>query len=300
MDGKLIEVRGKQLYVEEYGTKENPPLLYLHGGPGESCYDFTFHQRERLQDDFYVIAIDQRGVCRSEVIHENESFGLQDLIDDCEELRKHLQISRWSVMGHSFGGYLALLYTANYPDSVHKVLFECPTFDFELTSRFLLKRTGQVATKYNQHELGEKCLALAENQEKTIQQLTEEYMELSDELGENRMEIYRYVHDHPTDYLAAYTEEQWETFYDRSDIHYDLLRAEGKIFKSLLPLLKEIKNPMLLMTTEFDAATCEKHIEAFKRDAQDGTIIHFEKCGHTPHYERADDFKNVLVEFIGS
>ena len=48
---------------------------------------FSFHQAERLKDSLYVIMIDQRGVCRSEEITEDEAFGLNDLIEDCEELK---------------------------------------------------------------------------------------------------------------------------------------------------------------------------------------------------------------------
>lgn len=92
MNGKLIKIRGKGLYVEEYGAKEIPLILYLHGGPGESCYDFTYHQKERLQNDFRIIAFDQRGVCRSEGIVDSENFSLDDLIEDCEALRKHLKM----------------------------------------------------------------------------------------------------------------------------------------------------------------------------------------------------------------
>jgi proline iminopeptidase len=69
MSGELIEIRGKKLYVECIGSIDKPPVLYLHGGPGESCHDFSYHQSKRLGEHVRLIAIDQRGVCRSEIIH---------------------------------------------------------------------------------------------------------------------------------------------------------------------------------------------------------------------------------------
>ncbi|MFG6115808.1 alpha/beta fold hydrolase [Halobacillus sp. MO56] len=298
MEGRLIEIRGKKLYVEEFGAKDKQPVLYLHGGPGESCFDFTYHQKERLQDHFHVIAIDQRGVCRSEIIESHEHFTLMDIIKDCEELRDHLQINQWSVIGHSFGGYLALLYAATFPSSIHKVIFECPTFDFELTSRFLLKKTANLARKYDNEALAQKCMELSWSKDKSPQQLTEGYMELSDGLGDSRIEIYRYITDNPTDYNAAYTDEEWDKFYNRSEIHYDRLREEGRLFESLLPRLKEVKNPMLLMTAEHDAATCDIHRKTFTRNAANGEVHYFEKCGHTPHYETPDRFREVVVDYL--
>ncbi len=140
--GKQMNIRGKLLYVEIYGSSENRPILYLHGGPGEMCFDFTYHQAHRLQDSFQLIAIDQRGAGRSAKIEKQEQFGLQDIIEDCEELREMLQIEKWSVIGHSFGGFLALLYATLYPQSIQKIIFEGPTFDFSLTSRSLLKKDG--------------------------------------------------------------------------------------------------------------------------------------------------------------
>ena len=58
--GKYMNIRGKKLYVETHGNPKNKPVLYLHGGPGESCYDFSFHQSERLKDSLYVIMIDRK------------------------------------------------------------------------------------------------------------------------------------------------------------------------------------------------------------------------------------------------
>jgi proline iminopeptidase len=299
MESDLMMIRGKGIHVETYGDKEMPALLYLHGGPGESCYDFSFHQSSRLKNHFYLIAIDQRGVCRSEAISKGEVFGFQDLIEDCEELRKGLGIEQWSILGHSFGGFLALAYVLQYPEFIEKVLFECPTLDFTLTSKGLLRKTARLFGQYNQTELKEKTEKLI-TKELSPKEFTEIYMKLSDELGEKRMEIYTHNFDNPTDYYTAYTALEWDKYYDRSEFHYELLREEGVIFKNLLGKIKQVNKPMLLMTGEHDPVTCSEHIKIFKRDAQHGEVFHFSKSGHTPHYEEADLFQKVVCEYTAA
>ncbi|MCW1239949.1 alpha/beta fold hydrolase [Bacillus pretiosus] len=293
--GKYMNIRGKKLYVETYGNLKNKPVLYLHGGLGESCYDFSFHQAERLKDSLYVIMIDQRGVCRSEEITEDEAFGLKDLIEDCEELRTALQIEKWSVIGHSFGGYLALLYASIYPSSIEKIIFEGPTFDFALTSRALLQKTGHLLKKYGKEEVVEESIAYSSSNA-TSEELLDAYIRLSNELEENRMEIYNYKEDVTDESL--YSDEEWEIFSNRSKIHFDRLKVEGAVHTSLLQKIKDIQNPMLLILGKHDVVTCEKQIEMFNRDAQNGDYIVFEESGHTPHYEEADRFAEIVIQFL--
>ena len=293
--GKYMNIRGKKLYVETYGNLKNKPVLYLHGGPGESCYNFSFHQAERLKDSLYVIMIDQRGVCRSEEITEDEAFGLNDLIEDCEELKKVLQIEKWSIIGHSFGGYLALLYARAYPNSIEKIIFEGPTFDFSLTSRALLQKTGTLLKKYGKEAATEECLAYASSNASS-EELLEAYIRLSAELEEKRMEIYNYKKDETDDSL--YGDEEWEVFSNRSKIHFDRLKLEGACHTSLLSQIKDIQNPMLLIVGKYDVVTCEKQIEIFNDDAPDGKYIVFEESGHTPHYEEAERFAETIIHFL--
>ncbi|PGT20700.1 alpha/beta fold hydrolase [Bacillus cereus] len=290
-----MNIRGKKLYVETHGNPKNKPVLYLHGGPGESCYDFSFHQAERLKDSLYVVMIDQRGVCRSEVITEEEPFGLSDLIEDCEELRKVLQIEQWSVIGHSFGGYLALLYAATYPNSIEKIIFEGPTFDFALTSRALLQKTGSLLKKYRKEEAAEECLAYSSSNASS-KDLLEAYIRLSNELEEKRMEIYNYKEDETDESL--YSDEEWEVFSKRSKIHFDRLKSEEACHTSLLLNIKDVQSPMLLMVGKHDVVTCEKQIAKFNKDARNGKYIVFEESGHTPHYEEADRFAETVIHFL--
>ncbi|MED2839415.1 alpha/beta fold hydrolase [Bacillus wiedmannii] len=293
--GKYMNIRGKKLYVETYGNLKNKPVLYLHGGPGESCYNFSFHQAERLKDSLYVIMIDQRGVCRSEEITEDEAFGLNDLIEDCEELKKVLQIEKWSVIGHSFGGYVALLYASIYPSSIEKIIFEAPTFDFALTSRALLQKTGHLLKKYGKEKVAEESIAYSSSNA-TSEELLDAYIRLSNELEENRMGIYNYKEDVTDESL--YSDEEWEVFSNRSKIHFDRLKVEGAVHTSLLQKIKDIQNPMLLIVGKHDAVTCEKQIEIFNKDAQNGDCIVFEESGHTPHYEEADRFAETVMHFL--
>ncbi|GAB6448014.1 alpha/beta hydrolase [Bacillus cereus] len=290
-----MHIRGKKLYVETHGNPKNKPVLYLHGGPGESCYDFSFHQGERLKDSLYVIMIDQRGVCRSEEITEDEAFGLKDLIEDCEELKKVLQIKKWSIIGHSFGGYLALLYASIYPGSIKKIIFEGPTFDFALTSRALLQKTGHLLKKYGKEEVAEESLAYSSSNASS-EELLEAYIRLSDELEEKRMEIYNYKEDGTDESL--YSDEEWEVFSNRSKIHFDRLKLEGAVHTSLLPKIKDLQNQVLLIVGKYDVVTCEKQIETFNKDARNGKYIVFEESGHTPHYEEADRYAELVIQFL--
>ncbi|MCV5432569.1 alpha/beta hydrolase, partial [Escherichia coli] len=143
--------------------------------------------------------------CRSEEITEDEAFGLKDLIEDCEELKKVLQSKKWSIIGHSFGGYVALLYASIYPSSIEKIIFEGPTFNFALTSRALLQKTGHLLKKYGKEEIAKECFAYSSS-DASSEELSEAYIRLSAELEEKRMEIYNNKEDRTDESL--YSDEE--------------------------------------------------------------------------------------------
>ncbi|HDR5415169.1 TPA: alpha/beta hydrolase, partial [Bacillus anthracis] len=196
---------------------------------------------------------------------------------------------------HSFGGYLALLYASIYPGSIKKIIFEGPTFDFALTSRALLQKTGHLLKKYGKEEVAEESLAYSSSNASS-EELLEAYIRLSDELEEKRMEIYNYKEDGTDESL--YSDEEWEVFSNRSKIHFDRLKLEGACHTSLLSKIKDVQNPMLLIVGKHDVVTCEKQIEIFNKDARNGKYIVFEESGHSPHYEEADRFAETVIHFL--
>ena len=103
-----------------YGNPDGLPALFLHGGPGAGC--FPNHARFFDPDKYCIVLVNQRGtneVGRG-IIQENT---LLDLVDDCEVLRSHLNVSAWSVvLGGSWGTTLALAYAQEYPDSIKSMI----------------------------------------------------------------------------------------------------------------------------------------------------------------------------------
>ncbi|OSY06711.1 hypothetical protein S2E19_05976 [Bacillus mycoides] len=188
-----------------------------------------------------------------------------------------------------------MLYARAYPNSIEKIIFEGPTFDFTLTSRALLQRTGTLLTKYGKEEVAEECLAYSSSNTSS-EELLETYIRLSDELEEKRMEIYENK-EFKTDY-SLYSDEEWEEFSKRSEIHFDRLKAERAFHTSLLSKIKDVENPMLLIVGKYDVVTCEKQIETFNKDDRNGKHIIFEESGHTPHYEEADRFAETVIHFL--
>ncbi|MCG7911446.1 MAG: alpha/beta fold hydrolase, partial [Candidatus Thiodiazotropha taylori] len=57
-----------KLYIEESGTKQGIPVVFLHGGPGSGCN--SVHRRFFDPDAYRVILFDQRGAGKSEPLGE--------------------------------------------------------------------------------------------------------------------------------------------------------------------------------------------------------------------------------------
>lgn len=95
------------------------PWLALHGGPGGgaspgllAAFDGARHA---------VWGPHQRG-CVAARTGRAARLPVAAMVDDLEALRLALGIARWSVLGGSWGAYLALAYVQRYPDAVTRVV----------------------------------------------------------------------------------------------------------------------------------------------------------------------------------
>lgn len=119
-DEGTIKSEGAELYYRSYGA--GTPLLIINGGPGMNSDGFAALAMQ-LSTKNKTIIYDQRGTGRSLLKEINSSTITMDLmVKDIENLRKHLHISKWNILGHSFGGMLASYYATQYPQHIQSLI----------------------------------------------------------------------------------------------------------------------------------------------------------------------------------
>lgn len=104
------------LYVEECGSPEGIPVLFLHGGPGAGIE--PYHRRFFDPEKYRMILFDQRGSGKSTphaCLIDNTT---QDLVADIETIRETLNIDQWIIFGGSWGSTLSLVYAQTHPDKI--------------------------------------------------------------------------------------------------------------------------------------------------------------------------------------
>ena len=121
-------INGVRLWYRVAGNSASslPPVVFLHGGPGGNSYSFSVLEGPRLERSLRMVYFDQRGSGHSER-PANRDYSMATLVNDVEGLRAALGVNQITLVGHSFGGVLALEYAARYPEHVsHLILVSTP------------------------------------------------------------------------------------------------------------------------------------------------------------------------------
>src|SRR5512139_2012964 len=113
----LMQIRDASLFVKVVG--QGYPLVLMHGGP--SLDHTTLLPLEPLADQFTLVFYDHRCNGRSEGA-EVSSMTLENLTADADALRQALGFDQWAVLGHSFGGNVALEYALRYPQNLSRLV----------------------------------------------------------------------------------------------------------------------------------------------------------------------------------
>lgn len=291
----MVEVRGRQLYVETVAKNDAPTLLYLHGGPGAGSYDFSVYQGAKLGERLNVVMFDQRGVLRSQPLADPDTCSMRDLVDDTEALRQALGVRSWTILGHSFGGYLALSYALAYPGSVNKVIFENPAISLDSSARELLRGAADIYASHGDQTKARACrdaAAAPTNARATW----EKFGDLVNNMPDRNS---LYVHGPEKDFFEQLVASSGipSDYWGRAGAHQQKLFAEGSVFQSLSPRLPELTKPALMIHGVYDHVTAPDQMEAFAT-GPDRHVELFENSAHFVHFEEADRFAQVVADFV--
>jgi proline iminopeptidase len=290
----LVSVNGTRLFADDRGDVAAPALLFIHGGPGQSCYDFMQVQGDRLAERLRIIGVDQRGTLRSDPLPPEPALSAAVLVADFDALREHLEIASWAVLGHSDGGGYALQYVTSHPDTVQAVIFDCPCWDADLTDRNRLPEVARRLDALGQHDDADRCRELASKPGR-LTAADETYL-AAQTLGPDYMKLYFHDPAHAADFSqimenSGFTEEQWE----RGRSHLSLLR---EMYQARLFLLPAITRPSLLLHGTDDLVATPQMVDQFSRSVPGGTIRTFDRSGHFAYLEQAEQYCEVVTDFV--
>jgi len=122
---KYMTVNGGKIHYVEAGKEDKPLMVFVHGFP-----EFWFvwrHQIRHFKQDYRVVALDNRGYNDSHKPKGIENYFVKDLADDIKALVEGLKVSKFTLVGHDWGGAIVWTFAALYPELLDNlVVCNCP------------------------------------------------------------------------------------------------------------------------------------------------------------------------------
>jgi pimeloyl-ACP methyl ester carboxylesterase len=148
-------------------SAENPVLLYLSGGPGQSDIGFARALLEPLTEDFVVVVWDQRGSGKSyPALEPAATFTLEQAVSDTIELVDHLRArfdeQKVFLLGESWGSTLGVLAVEQRPDLFHAYIGSGQMVSQRVTDQIIWRDLLAHAQATGNWELYDEILSLGE------------------------------------------------------------------------------------------------------------------------------------------
>lgn len=120
-----IEVAVDGFRVVAYSFGSGPETVFcLNGGPGLPC-DYLREAHSCLIDRGYrVVAFDQLGTGAADRPTDPALWTIGRYVEETETVRKALGLGKIHLLGHSWGGWLAIDYALTYPEALESLILE--------------------------------------------------------------------------------------------------------------------------------------------------------------------------------
>ena len=282
-----VDVPGGRVWYQTLGSgsQDGVPLLVIHGGPGFGSCSYV-STLTGIAEDRPVIIYDQLGAGRSDRPADTALWRIPRFLEEITAIRLALGLDEVHILGHSWGGTLAIEYLLTRPEGVRSVVFVGPLLGTQRWVEDARLLRAQLPTSLQE--------ALQAGEE-SGQFTSAEYLAATDsfyarffirsgwpppelpgceeDTGPN-MEVYEYMWG-PTEFTATGTLSD----FDRID------------------RLAELDLPTLFVVGEYDEIPVETVLEF--RDLVPGSIVEIiDDAGHMVHIDGTAQLNGAVSEFL--
>jgi len=110
---------GLKLHHLDWGNHGRHPVVLVHGSRLHA--HVWNHFSRRFKDRYHVIALDQRGHGDS-AWGNGDSYEVEDFYQDLRTVVQARGLSRFTLIGHSLGGRVSMLYAQRHPETLERLV----------------------------------------------------------------------------------------------------------------------------------------------------------------------------------
>ncbi len=281
-----VSFRGHNVWYRIVGEREDPgkaPLLCLHGGPG-APHDSLLPLEALATSRRRVIFYDQLGCGHSDQPSDPSLWTIELFVEEVARVRDALGLERVHVLGHSWGGMLALEYALTQPAGLDSLILASTTASAPAwiteANRLRADLPPEVQRVLLHHEANhttddpEYQDLMMTFYRRHVCRLAEwpDFVKRSHE--RLRHEVYTTMWG-PSEFHATGTLRDWDVS-DR---------------------LGEIATPTLVTAGRYDEATPDL-AEMLRRGIPNSEVVIFEQSAHMAHVEEPARYRRVLEDFL--
>src|SRR6056297_529687 len=303
-----IKINGTTQAISVRGESEdNPVILFLAGGPGGSQIQATRENLSALESDYTIVNWEQPGVGKSYNAHPIKSLTPDVYVEDGHALTQYLK-ERFNqekiyMIGQSWGSYLGILLSKQYPEDYYAFIGTGQMVDFSETEQYCYDLALSMARENNDQQ-----------QIKALENLDEIPIRgnnISLEIGTYLMYLHKMMGRD-----SNIKQTNWNTFkilfspeygildtinYFRG-LYYTFSHVYQQLYgKDLRQIHTEFDVPIYILQGrhDFNAPTylAEDYYE--KITAPDKQLIWFDRSGHEPWINENELFQENVRELFG-
>ncbi|TBH31769.1 alpha/beta fold hydrolase (plasmid) [Rhizobium leguminosarum] len=276
-----IDVDGHRVVAYSFGTGSET-VFCLNGGPGLPC-DYLREAHSCLIDKGYrVVAFDQLGTGASDRPDDLTLWTIDRYVEETETVRKALGLGKVHMLGHSWGGWLAIEYALTYPENLKTLTLEDTVADMP---HLILELERLRAA------LGPETVAMMQKHE--AQGTYNQYLAAVTILN------YRHVCR-----LPEWPAPVRRSLDDWNMAPYETMQGPNEFLYignlkdwNRIPDLPRVTLPVLITTGEHDELTpaCALRMKLALPNAE---LKVFANASHMPFYENPQDYYPALLDFL--
>ena len=275
-----------RLHYVDWGNPDGPPMLLIHGGR-DHCRNWDW-VAEHFAKDYHIIAPDLRGHGDSQW-EASGNYTQISYVYDIAQLLQQKNMHDVTVIGHSLGGAIALMYTALFPKRVKK-----------LVAIEGMGPSPSLAAKQAEISINDRVRSWVDDMRKLSGRLPRRYDTLDDAFKRMRDENPHLSEDQAR-HLTLHGANQNEdgTYSWKFDNYVRVFSMSGLPNEEVKKMYGEISCPTLLMRGEESWASdpvADGRTQCFNCPIE---YQSFANAGHWVHHDQLDGFVDRVSEFLG-